>query len=295
MGVPTLKLDLAPPSTLWRVHHAILGWAALGAGGLLLGASLVLTVRAYTQASRAGHLAVARTAQTRQAEETQARVLDELRSVDVAKELPRWRLAERIFTERSLPWSRLTAELERSMVPDVRFKSLQRTRSADLKVQIKIRGEARTREAEADLMASLQKNPCFDQIILEREAERNGGGVDFEFTLAALPVPPPYTPLPKFGPQRKAEAPAAQAPARTAPAARPAPTVRPAAAPAQAPATMPGRAVAQPPAAPAQARPENPGQPQLAPGVAFGPGNPHPLRPPRRQPRPRPATREGDE
>ncbi|HLO68907.1 MAG TPA: PilN domain-containing protein, partial [Holophaga sp.] len=214
MGVPTLKLDLAPPSTLWRVHHALLGWAVLGAGALLLGTSLALTVRAYSQASRAGQMAVTRTAQTRLAEETQARVLEELRTVDVAKELPKWRLAERIFTERSLPWSRLTAELERSMVPDVRFKSLQRTRGADLKVQIKVRGEARTRDAEADLVASLQKNPCFDQIILEREAERNGGGVDFEFTLSALPVPPPYTPLPKFGPQRKAEkaeAPAAQA------------------------------------------------------------------------------------
>ena len=46
-----------------------------------------------------------------------------LRSVDVAKELPRWRLAERIYTERSLPWSRLTAELERSLVQDVRIKS----------------------------------------------------------------------------------------------------------------------------------------------------------------------------
>ncbi|BDU76673.1 PilN domain-containing protein [Mesoterricola sediminis] len=290
MGVPTLKLDLAPPSTPWRLHHGVIGWGALAGGALLLAVSLTMTFRAHRLASKAGQLAGARTAQTRQAEEAQQRVLEELRAVDVAKELPRWRLAERIFTERSLPWSRLTAELERSMVPDVRYKSLQRTRGADMKVQVKIKGEARSRDAEADLMASLQKNPCFDQIILEREGERNGGGVDFEFTLAAAPVPPPYAPLPKYGPQRKADkpVPAAARPAQARPApqapARPAP-VAPA---------VPARP--QPAPAPqAQAPAPQPSQPQLAPGTVFGPTNPHPLLAPRRQPRPRPATREGDQ
>ncbi|WP_306601148.1 PilN domain-containing protein [Geothrix sp. 21YS21S-2] len=220
MAVPALKLDLAPPSTLWRLNHALIGWAALAAGGLVLAGALGFTLRAYQQASRAGKLTVATNARTRLIEDSQRKVMDELRSVDVAKELPRWRLAERIFTERSLPWSRLTAELERSMVPDVRLKSLQRTRGSDQKVQVKVRGEARTREAEAALVESIQKNPFFEQVILERESDRQGGGVDFEYTLAVFSVPPPYKPLPKYGPQAKASkaAPKAEAPRPAAPA-----------------------------------------------------------------------------
>ena len=129
------------------------------------------------------------------------KVLEELRNVDVGRELPHWRLAERILTERGLPWSRLTAELERGLVPGVRLRSLQRTRGADRKVQVKIKGEARTREAEAAFVDALRQQGFFEQVLLEREAERPGGGVLFDYTLAAPDVPPPYAPLPKYGPQ----------------------------------------------------------------------------------------------
>ena len=199
MAVPILKLDLAPPSTVWRLNHALIGWAAVAAGGLILAGSLGLTAQAYLKASRAGRMAIARGVQTRRVEDTQQKVLDELRAVDVTKELPRWRLAERIYTERSLPWSRLTAELERSLVQDVRLKSIQRTRSADHKVQLKLKGEARSRPAEAAFMESLRRNRFFEEVFLEREAERQEGGVDFEYTLAARSQPPPFSPLPRAG------------------------------------------------------------------------------------------------
>jgi hypothetical protein len=133
-------------------------------------------------------------------------VLAELRDIDVAKELPRWRLAERIFTERSLPWSRLTAELERNLAQDVRLKSVQRTRGSDLRVQLKLKGEAKSRAAESAFVEALQKNPFFEQVVLEREGERQGGGVDFDCTLAAVSLPPPYVPLPKYGPATKVAA-----------------------------------------------------------------------------------------
>ena len=201
MAVPALKVDLAPPSTLWRQHHALLGWAALGAGGLALLLALGATARAYDQASKAGRREGLTRAQTRSAEEGRAKVLEELRSVDVGRELPHWRLAERILTERGLPWSRLTAELERGLVPGVRLRYLQRTRGADRKVQVKIKGEARTREAEAAFVDALRQQGFFEQVFLEREAERPGGGVLFDYTLAAPDVPPAYAPLPKYGPQ----------------------------------------------------------------------------------------------
>jgi hypothetical protein len=195
MALAPLRLDLAPPGTFWRLHHGALGWSGLGAGALALALALGVTARAYDQAAQAGKREVQTRARAVGAEESRRRVLEQLRAVDVTHELPRWRLAERILTERGLPWSRLTAELERSLVPGVRVKSLQRSRGADRRVQIKVKGEARTREAEVAFMGSLQKNGFFEQVILERESERQGGGVDFEFTLAAQPAPPPYTPL----------------------------------------------------------------------------------------------------
>ena len=246
MAVPLLKLDLAPPSNLWRLNHALLSWSALAAGGLLLAGSLGLIWRATTFAAAEGRKTVTLVAKTSLSAQSQRQVLSELRNVDVAKELPRWRLAEKIFTERSLPWSRLTAELERSLVVDVRLKSVQRTRSTDMKVQLKLKGEARTRQAEAAFMESLQKNSFFEQVYLEREAERQGGGVDFDYTLAAQTLPPPYLPLPKqpkFGPVKPAVPLAKPAPAQPL---RPAP-VKPAA-PAPAP-------VQRPPAPPVQRTP----------------------------------------
>jgi len=197
MAVPALRLDLAPPSSPWRLNHAAIGWALLAAGGFVLAAAAGATLRAHRQASRAGQQAVQTRTRTRLSEEAKRRVLDELRGVDVAREMPRWRLAERILLERGLPWSRLTAELERSLVEGVRVRSLQHTRGADQKVQVKVRGEARTREAEAGFVEALRGNAFFEQVILERESERQGGGVDFECTLAARSVPPPFVPLPR--------------------------------------------------------------------------------------------------
>jgi len=258
MAVAVLKLDLAPPSNLWRSNHVMLGWAALALGGLILAGSIGLTWAAYRSAAIAGRLAGSLSGKTRATAEAQSQVLAQLRQVDVAKELPRWRLAERIYTERSLPWSRLTSELERSLVKDVRIKSIQRNRSTDMKVQLKLKGEARSREAEADFVESLQKNAFFEQVILEREGERQGGGVDFDYTLAVASIPPPYQPLPKV----------TAAPSR-------APTALPRAAAAlAATAKAPGVAVPGRPAMAAPARPATAAPPvpaQVPPASNFPP------------------------
>jgi hypothetical protein len=296
MAVPALKLNLAPPSNTWRSNHVLLGWAALGLGCLILAGSLGFTWRAYQEAARAGKLAGNLNSKTRSTADTQTQILTELRSVDVAKELPRWRLAERIYTERSLPWSRLTSELERSLVQDVRIKSIQRNRGTDMKVQIKLKGEARSREAEADFVESLQKNPFFDQVILEREGERQGGGVDFDYTLAAVTNPPPYKPLPKFAPQAKAKPGVIPQKAGAAPQSRtPAQPNGIAVPPARTPAQSNGIAVppARTPAVPApygtQAAPPIPsGQSYPPPGSTF-------TTPPRRPGRFRPPSQEGNE
>jgi hypothetical protein len=288
MAVPVLKINLAPPSNYWRLNHILLSWAALAVGALILAGALGFTWKAYHDAAASGKLALSLANKTRSAADTQSRIMEELRNVDVAKELPRWRLAERIYTERSLPWSRLTAELERTLAKDVRIKAVQRNRSADMKVQLKIKGEARTREAEAAFVEALQKDAFFDQVILEREAERQGGGVDFDYTLAVNSTPPPYQPLPKSAPQAPAKA-----PVKTLPGA---PAKAPAAAPAKAPTPGPsGIAVPPPqarpaPAAPPPAAPEAPANqptfrmPGMAPHRRPFPPNNQPGNQPNNQP-----------
>jgi len=202
MAIPVLKLNLAPPPSLWRRQHVMLSWSALSLGAFALGLAVTFTWTAYRQANQMGLGATQLSRKTQEARAQQGSVLTELRAIDVPKELPRWKLAERILGERSSPWSRLTAELERSLVQDVRIRALQRSRGSDQTVLVKIKGEARTREAEAAFVASIQENAFFSQMILERETERQGGGIEFEYTLPLAAVPPPYAPLPKYGAAR---------------------------------------------------------------------------------------------
>ncbi|MDE3244836.1 MAG: hypothetical protein KGN80_02025 [Acidobacteriota bacterium] len=196
MPIPVLKLNLAPRPSLWRQKHLTLGWAAIAVGSLALVGTLATWGLRANQARKAGAQAILISRDAQAAARKQDKLVEQLKSVDVARELPRWKLAERIFTERTLPWSRLTAELERSLVQDVRLKSIQKVRGSDQRVGLKLKGEGRTREAEENFVASLQKDDLFQQVILEREAERAGGGVDFEIYLPVVAVPSPYQPFP---------------------------------------------------------------------------------------------------
>lgn len=200
MTVPILKMNLAPAPTLWRRHHLLLGWACLAAGSLALASAGVVSWRAYREAVQAGHEMVLSTEEARGLALEQTEIQDRLRSVDVEKELPAWRLAERILGERSHPWSRLAAELERALVPDVRLKSIQRARNEGRATELKVSGEAKSRAAEEAFVAALEKNVYFAQVILERESDRQGGGVEFEYTLPISAMPVPYLPLPQQAP-----------------------------------------------------------------------------------------------
>lgn len=203
MAIPVLKLNLAPPPSFWRRQHLIVGWSALGLGLLALLIVGGLTWRAYHKADLEGQEAIRLSRQAQESLAQQSAIQNQLKAINVQKELPRWRLAERILVERSSPWSRLTAELERSLVQDVRVRGLQRSRGSDQQVVVKLKGEARTREAETAFVDSIHGNPYFAQMILERESERQGGGIEFEITLPLSATPPTYMPLPKYGPARK--------------------------------------------------------------------------------------------
>ncbi len=192
MAAPVLNLNLAPQPSLWRQQHVLLGWSALALGSLSLATSLGITWHAYHQAGRAGRDAVSLTEETRQASRQSRDLQITLQAIDATKEQARWKLAEHILLERSLPWSRLMAELERCMVPDMRLRSVQRVRGSAQQVVMKLKGEARTVAAEESFIRTLSQAPVFEQVILEREAERQGGGWDFDLSLPVVSVPPPF-------------------------------------------------------------------------------------------------------
>lgn len=196
MALPLLKLNLVPAPTLWRERHETLGWSGLVLGLLALAGCLTAWGVQAALIKRTGRDSIKYSNQAKEAAKEQLGLSKDLATLDIAREMPRWRLAERIYLERGLPWSRITAELERSLVDGVRTKAISRNRATDGTVELKIRGESRRREDEVDFIENLQENKLFVQVVLEREAERQGGGIDFELRMPLVATPPKYDPLP---------------------------------------------------------------------------------------------------
>lgn len=227
MGVPSIKLNLVPEPSLWREQHLAFGWATLA-----LGAAVFLGVSGYTawsyhRANQAGMAAVSADSQTRLAATRERELLSQLQQIDVDQELPRWRLAERILSERAAPWSRLAAELEQCLVDGARVKNMERARGADQALLLKVKGEARNREAEAGFIENLRKDPVFTQVALEREAQQPGGGWEFDLSLPVVPLPPPFAPSAAAAGPRTATKAVAPSPAPVAVRAPAAPALEP--------------------------------------------------------------------
>ena len=192
MAIQPIKLSLVPEPSLWREQHLATGWAALALGTAIFLGATGYTAWSYHRASLAGQAAVNADAQTRFAATQERQLLDKLQQIDVDQELPRWRLAERILSERAAPWSRLAAELEQCLVDGTRVKNVERARAADQALLLKVKAEARTREAEAGFIEALRKDPVFTEVVLEREAQEAGGGWEFDLSLPVAPLPPPF-------------------------------------------------------------------------------------------------------
>ena len=246
MAVQPIKLSLVPEPSIWRERHLATGWAALSLGAIVFLGVSCYTAWSYHRASQAGQAAVYADTQTRAAAMQERQLLDRLQQIDVDQELPRWRLAERILSERAAPWSRLAAELEQCLVDGSRIKNVERARGADQALLLKVKAEARTREAEAGFIEALRKDPVFTQVALEREAQEPGGGWEFDLSLPVAPLPPPFV---------AASAPKAAA-ADTAPA--PPEPVKPAVVTRSARPSAP--AVAPPPPVPSHGMPVRPYQ-----------------------------------
>lgn len=191
MSLPRIDLNLAPRPTLWRQRHVELGWGLLALGVAVLLVAGGLTGKAYWDARSAGREAFLLNEEARKSAKREQQLLTQLAAFDVAKEAPRWRNAERILQERALPLSRLLAELEQCLPDGVRLKGIQRARGRD-RVMMKLKAEAKSREAEVAFIEALQQAPVFASVGLERESERQGAGWDFELSLTAAGTPAPF-------------------------------------------------------------------------------------------------------
>lgn len=183
MAIPIIKINLAPPNTLWRKHNVLISWLVLVFGGLILSGAFLIAFKASQEArslkKQAADIAVQDTALTI----ARVNTISELQDINVAKELKLWQLAERIYAERSLPWSRLEDALEHSLVDDVRLKSVKRNAFSDKKIKIELNGEARSRDSEAAFMEALKSNPLFKQITIEKENNLTEEGIKFTYML----------------------------------------------------------------------------------------------------------------
>ena len=257
MAIQPIKLNLVPEPSLWRERHLAIGWAALALGAAIFLGATGYTAWSYHRANMAGAAAVNADAQTRFAATQEQQLLGQLQQIDVDQELPRWRLAEQILSERAAPWSRLAAELEQCLVDGTRLKNVERARGQNQALVLKVKAESRTREAEAGFVENLRKDPVFTQVALDREAQQPGGGWEFDLTLPVAPLPPPFIAAgpTKDGKPKEVQASAPAAAPAPVPATRPEPPKT--AAPSFSPARGPARAVQQRPAlgAPRQGSP----------------------------------------
>ncbi|MFM8234115.1 MAG: PilN domain-containing protein [Holophagaceae bacterium] len=117
-------------------------------------------------------------------------VQSQLSQFDLERETPKWKLAEKLLQEKSIPWSRLLYELEVALPDGVRLRNIQKTRGADQQVVLKFQGESTTEEGKVKFIQQLGSSSIFKELILERENQGSQGGWEFEMTLPVKNVLP---------------------------------------------------------------------------------------------------------
>jgi hypothetical protein len=176
VAIPIIKLNLVPQKNFWQTYHVFISWLVLVLGGLILVWSMVLTLRVFFFFFRSEKQLYKFSSRSTSPDVADVSSIAELKMLDVAKALPMWQLAERSYAERIATWSRITEELERSCVQNVRITSIVRNSFSSSKgIKVRIVGEALSRNAEVAFIESLKKNIFFEQILLENESERPEG------------------------------------------------------------------------------------------------------------------------
>ncbi len=105
-------------------------------------------------------------------------------------EIPRWKLAEKLLQEKTMPWSRLLYELEVSLPDGVRLSYIQKTRGIDQQIVLKLEAESETQEAKLEFIRRLGSSLIFKELILESENQSPEGSWVFEMTLPVKNIIP---------------------------------------------------------------------------------------------------------
>lgn len=142
-------------------------------GILALVALVLLSLDAYRtwRANRTTREEIARlTAQVRSEQEDQDRLRREFDSQSVKQTMARSAYLNSLIAERTFPWTKMFADLERILPPGVRVISISPGRDKDGNMNVALRMGAETDAAKLEFLKSLEGSSDFSNILVKSES-----------------------------------------------------------------------------------------------------------------------------
>jgi len=181
------RLNFSPTPFRERAGRLTLLWVLNGV--LLVGLAMTIwTWLEMREANRASHreLATLRTEQ-RELAAAHGDLVDELESVDLTSYRQQLELFHGIQTAFETNWGRLLDDLSALMNEDVRLTSLRPGRNRDQEATatlIYLAGEARNKDAQLNLIRTLQEDPSFADVRFASERYETDGEVKLAFEIS---------------------------------------------------------------------------------------------------------------
>ena len=151
--------------------------AGAGLIGILALAALVLlsldTYRTW-RANRTTREEIASlTSQVRSEQEDQNQLRSKFSSPSVKQTLARSAYLNNLIAERTFPWTKMFAELERILPPGVRVISISPSRDKDGNMSVALKMGAQSDAAKLKFLESLQSSPDFSNVLVKSESRPN--------------------------------------------------------------------------------------------------------------------------
>ena len=183
------RLNFAPKPFRARSGTIYLLWA----GNVLLLLGLLVSIWHWSQLHGANRAVHDRLDSVRQEQrdlvEAHDRAVRALEQIDMKTYRKQLDLFQGIQTAFATNWGRLLDDLGAVMNEDVRLLTLRpgRTRARETQSDttlLYLSGEARTKEAQLELIRTLQASPLFDDVRIAEERYRGNGGIALAFEIS---------------------------------------------------------------------------------------------------------------
>ncbi len=194
MSPKPIEINFITPEVWWNPKRSKWGRYISLSGVFLLTLVAVIMLGMAARIFSVSYVTSRNTEQIQLSLDRMKEIQKQLSSFDLDRETPRWKLAEKLLQEKTIPWSRLLYEIEVALPDGVRLRDIQKTRGVDQQVVLKFHGESTTEEGKVKFIQQLGSSPIFKELILERENQGSQGGWEFEMTLPVKNVIPPVAP-----------------------------------------------------------------------------------------------------